>query len=178
MTTRDDELSLLNTNSGHDQIKDETDASNGMADAESSQHVPEHSAETDHVQQNLTDSVGESSRYANGIVQSSSRIRPLPDISDAPNPYTEEEIESYERWRQDSTSGAQEQKTKALHKEKEPSAPHKNKIERPVQISQIGTEMKSPAKKRSTTASQEMALLLVLASFILLLVFAIFLYLQ
>ena len=181
MTIRDDELSLLNTGDGHDQIQDEADTNDGTAHAESSQQVenshPEHSAETDHLQQNLTNSVGEPSLHINGTVQSSSRIRPLPDISDAPNPYTEEEMESYERWRQDSASRARKYNPQALHKRKEPSTPHENKSERPVQTSHIGTATKIPAEKRSKTASEEMLRLPVIASFLLLLVLAILEYL-
>ena len=181
LAAKDNEVSLHGTSVGHDQIQDEIDTK-GTAHAESSQHIqnshPEHSADTDHVQQNLSDTVRESNGHTNGTLQPSSRIRPLPDISDAPNPYTEEEMESYERWRQDSTTGAQEQRTKALDKEKEPRPPQENNIERPVQTCHIGTATKTPAEKRSTTASQEMPLLLPVASFIFLLFFAILVYLN
>lgn len=181
LATRDNGMSLLGTSDGHGQMQNETDTNNGTAHAESSQHIenshPEHRAETDHEQQNLTDNVGASSCHTNGTIQSSSGIRPLPDISDAPNPYTDEEMESYERWRQDSTSRAQEQKTKALDMEKEHRPPHENKIERPVQTSHIGTATKTPTEKRSKTASEEMLRLPVIASFLVLLVLALLEYL-
>ena len=181
MTTRDDQMPLLDTSDRHDQIQDRTDTKTSTAHAESPQRTEtshsEHSAQTDQVQQNSNVSVGEPSHHTNGPVLSRARIQPLPEISDAPNPYTEEEMESYERWQQGSISRTQEQNDKALHKEKEASPTHEKKIERLMQTSVIERTTETPAAKRSTTTSQEMPLLLAITSLLLLLVLATLAYL-
>ena len=178
MTTRDDQASLLSTS---DQIQVETETSSSMAHAESSQHTEnsnsKHSAETDQVQQNLNVSVGKSSDHTNGTAPASSRKQLLPPISDAPNPYTEEEMESYERWLQGPISRTQEQDPKALGTKYLPSPPNEKKIERLVKASLKGNTTDTPAKEKSKTSSQEIFVLLPVASLLLLLVLAILAYL-
>ena len=181
VTTGDDQSSPLDTSDRHDQIQNATDTKTSTAHAESPKHTEnfhsEHSAETDQVQQNSNVNVGEPSHHTNGPVLSRGRIQPLPEISDAPNPYTEEEMESYERWQQGSISGSQEQNDKALHKEREASPSHEKKIERLVKTSVTGSTAETPAKQSSTTSSQEMPLLLAITSLLLLLILAILAYL-
>ena len=179
ITTKDDQLSLLDTSDRHDQIQDESDSN--TPHAKISQHIedshPEHGAETDHVQQNLNLSAGEPSDHTNGTVPSSSRTQPLPEISNAPNPYTEEEMESYERWLQGSISRTQQQNSKALRTEKEPSRLHEKKMEHIAKASITGSTTKTPAGMSSTTLSQETPVMLAVASLLLLLILAILAYL-
>ena len=179
MTTRDDQASLLSTSAGHGQIQVETDTNNSTAHADSSHHTEnshsEPSAETDQVQQNLNVSVEKSSGHTNETAPSSSRKQLLPPISDAPNPYTEEEMESYERWLQGSNSRTQEQDPKALGTKYLPSPPHEKKIEGLVKTSLKGNTTGTPAKDKSK--SQDMSILLPTASLLLLLVLAILAYL-
>ena len=176
MTSRDDQLSLSDTSDGHDEIQDTTDTNNNTAHAESSQHTEDfhcgHTAEIDRVQQNSSVSVGRPNHHNNG------RIQPLPEISDAPNPYTEEEMESYERWQQVSMSRTHEQNATALHMEKEPSPSHEENIERLGQTSSITNTTKTPAKKTSTVASQQLPVWVVVTSFLLLLILALLKYLR
>ena len=182
MTTRDDRSSLLHTSNGDDQIQDGTDTSNGTAHAESSQHTEtsrsEHRTETEHVQQNLDANVGELSRRTNETVPPSSTRPRLPEISNAPNPYTEEEMESYESWQQSSNSRTQEQSLKVLRKGKVLSPPRRGMNEGPVQTSLMKSTTKTPANHDSTTASQDINVFKVVAgSFLLMLLLAMLEYL-
>ena len=181
MMTRDGRLSLLDTSDSHDQIQDETDTNNGTVHAESSQPTgnshSEHSAETDHVQPELNVSAGEPSQNTNGTVSSSSRKQLLPEISDAPNPYTDEEMESYERWQQGSTSRTQEQNSEVFPKEIESCLSHEKKIERLVKTSPTGSTTETPAKTTSTISSQEIPAILAITCLILLLFLAMVAYL-
>ena len=196
--TGDDQLSLFDTSDRHDQIQN-TGINNNTAPTESSQpsekSQSEHSAETDHVQQNLNVNAGEPSSRTNRTVLSSPRKPQLPEISNAPNPYTEEEMESYERWppgsissknpytkeemqyyerwQQGLISGTREQIRKALLTEGLPSPTHGETNERLVQTSLIASTTENPAKKGSTKTSQEILVLLPISSLLLLLVFAI-----
>ena len=101
----------------------------------------------------------------------------LPEISNAPNPYTEEEMESYERWQQGSISRTQEQNPKALCTEDLPSSPHGEMNERLAQTSVMESRTETPAAKTSKTASQEVPVFLAVASLFLLLILAILAYL-
>ena len=181
MSTRDDQLSLLNTSDGHEQIQVDTDTNNSAAHAESSQHTgtshSEPSAEIDLVQRDLNVSTENPSHHTSETVPSSSRKQLLPPISDAPSPYTEKEMESYERWLQGPISRTQEQDPKALRTKDLPSSPHEKNIEGLVETSLKGNTTDTPAKEKSKTSSQEMSVLLPVASLLLLLVLAILAYL-
>ena len=172
MTTRDDQLSLLHTSDGHSQIQVETETNNSTAHVDSLHHTEnsnsEHSAETDQVQQILN---------VSGTVPSSSRRQLLPPISDAPNPYTEEEMESYERWLQGPISRTQQQDPKALRTKVLPSPPHEKHIDGLVKTSLKGNTTDTPAKEKTKTSLQEISVLLPVASLLLLLVPAILAYL-
>lgn len=136
-TTEDDQLSLPDTINEHDQTQDIADTNNNTAHAVTSQHTEDfhskHSTETDHVQQNSNVSVGRPSHHTTGTIPSKRRIRPLPAISDAPNPYTEEEMESYERWQQGSRI-----------QQKEPSPPHEENVQRVAKSSVTGSTVETP----------------------------------
>ena len=109
----------LDTGNEDDHAQTEPGNSDGTAHAEDLQHkdtAPAQSTiEVDQVQQDLVDGL-ESQGHCSKITYLSSG-RPLLNISDTPNPYTEEEMESYESWQELSISGKRKKTVEYIHPE-------------------------------------------------------------
>ena len=87
---------------------------------------------------------------------SSARREPLPEILVPPNPYTEEEMDYYEKLQESSISGELEQKQKSQHENRSPSPPLGQVNERPVETLSPAKTSVTPADEKSTTASQDL----------------------
>lgn len=74
----------------------------------------------------------------------SQKKQPLLDIVVTPNPYTEEEMESHEKWQQQSISGNQKQTMKVFHQKQQPSSPFGKKQGQNVKDFSMTTQTASP----------------------------------
>ena len=144
-------------------INDQTQTNTGASDLAAhadllhiDQSHPESEPETDKAQRNRKARVQGQSRRKKSKYLLGSRRLPLLEISNSPNPHTEEEMEYYEEWQELAISGT-------YRKKKKGSPPPFGKLhERPVDDPPMASSAStSPQKERPMAASQSLPGLLV-----------------
>ena len=166
--TGDGRLSLLDTGDEDDQVETRPGTSSKMPHAPDMQHwwynnkaFAESISETDQVQQGPRDSVKGQSRRSKIKCLASLSSRPLPEISNMPCPYTDEEMESYERWQEQSISGNKEKAVEHSHPDDKGSSPLENLQEHPEIPPSVQSNVADPQEEHSVAASQDPPRLLV-----------------
>ncbi|KAL9136821.1 MAG: hypothetical protein Q9175_001966 [Cornicularia normoerica] len=126
MITENDGIFQTYSDDEDDQLQDDKKSGNQERQVANLQHNGELHAEsvtgTDQMRETLKNKAKGMSRRTKIKYLFRRRKQPLLDISDAPNPYTEEDMESYQEWQSPAMTGNQKQTEKDAHKEKNPSS--------------------------------------------------------
>lgn len=130
--TGDDRSSLLDTQNEGDLIEPKPGTSSQLSYGQdthdwwhSYREIAESIAETNQVQLGPSDRVKGQRRRFKARFQSSVSSQPLPDISNTPRPYTDEEMKSHKKWQEQSTSRKQKAIESSHPDEKIPSPTEK-----------------------------------------------------
>lgn len=111
--TENDRLFSTDTGDEDNQVQPDTKASDQAPQVPFLRHDsrvhPENATEASRVQDTLKDKAKEGGRRTNINYLSGRKRQPLLDVILVPNPYTEEEMESYQKWQQQAISGNKEQ---------------------------------------------------------------------
>ncbi|CAF9931689.1 MAG: hypothetical protein ALECFALPRED_005078 [Alectoria fallacina] len=111
--TENDRMFLIDTHDEEDQVQPKSKLAIRRLRRANLQHSTESLAESaleaNQFQDGLRDKAEEKGRSTSIQYLSSQSKQPLLDVSDTPNPYTDEEMESYEKWQQLAIAGNQEQ---------------------------------------------------------------------
>ena len=120
--TENDRLFSTDTSDEDNQVQPDTDQVPHVASLPHDSRVqPESGTEASQVQKPLKDKAKEGVRRTNINYLSGRKRQPLSDVIIVPNPYTEEEMESYEKWQQQAITGNQEQTGKNSAQAERPS---------------------------------------------------------
>lgn len=166
--TGEGRLPLLDTGDEDDQIETRSVTSSQLPHAQDMQHwwhnntaFTEGVNETGQVQQGPRDSMKGQSRRSKSKSLSNLSSRSLPKISKMPCPYTDEEMESYERWQEQSTSGNKGKAVELSYPEDKDSARLENLQEHPKVQPCVQNKVADSQEEHFVAASQDPPRLLV-----------------
>ncbi|CAD6574555.1 MAG: hypothetical protein ASARMPREDX12_006819 [Alectoria sarmentosa] len=117
--TENGRMFLIDTDDDEDEVQTEIKASDQAPQVANLEHntesLAESAPEANQIQEGPKDKAEEKGRST--IIQylSSQSKQPLLDVSDTPNPYTDEEMESYEKWQQSAIAGNQKLAVRDSH---------------------------------------------------------------
>ena len=154
-------LFLLDTDDEDDEVqantKPRTQASQMVNSQYDDEFYGESATEADQTQYDLKEKrkgLSRRTKIKHGLSQ---KKQPLLDVLDTPNPYTEEEMESFEKWQQLAISGNQQQTKKDFHKEANASSPLGKRQGQNVEGSRVASKTATPEESRPSPASSNQA---------------------
>lgn len=160
--TEDGRLSLLDTGEEDDQIEKLSGTSSQMPHAQGMQHwwynntaFAESIAATDQVQKGPRDRVKGQNRRSKAKVLLNLSSRPLSDMSNMRCPYTDEEMESYEKWQGQSTLGNKEKAVELAHPQDKTSSPLEHLHGHPETSAFMQNNAADSQEEHSAAASQD-----------------------
>lgn len=160
--TEDGRLSLLDTGEEDDQIEKLSGTSSQMPHAQGMQHwwynntaFAESIAATDQVQKGPRGRVKGQNRRSKAKVLLNLSSRPLSDMSNMRCPYTDEEMESYEKWQGQSTLGNKEKAVELAHPQDKTSSPLEHLHGHPETSAFMQNNAADSQEEHSAAASQD-----------------------
>ncbi len=150
--TADDRLLLLDTDDEDNQAQTDIRVSDRVAQATDLQlneePVTESRVDIAQEQPNHQGRANGRQLRTNLVYLSSSSRQPLLDVQDTPNPFTDEEMESYEKWQEQAFSGTR------VRERKEQSPPIKRIHEHPTKAPNEASATATPGERPRTAAPQ------------------------
>ena len=155
----DDRRFPLDSEDADNHVQTDTKASDPAPQVTEWQHDDafhaESATETDQMQRNPNNEVKSESRRTTIKYLPGQKRRLLLDVLDTPNPYTEEEMESYQAWQQLAIGGAHQKTERDSHREEQPSAPIGKRQERQAKGPGEASLTATPKEKHPSPASPQ-----------------------
>ena len=151
--TENDRTFLIDTDDEEDETQTEIKASDQAPQVAKLQHntksLAKSAPEANQIREGPKDKAEEKGRSTSIQYLSSQSKQPLLEVSDTPNPYTDEEMESYEKWQQLAIAGNQEQAVRDSHQGKKISQSVGRTQKHHVKDSCVPSKTPTPKEKPS-----------------------------